>query len=770
LLLLFLAFGVSLACGAVPEWVYGVRLQGSQDEPYFGRGTRTSTSVSATTEGTRLRLRSDGGASFEFVIYQNAEKLAPGTYEVSTEDFGPSILRMDWIRPTADTYNNAVGGVRGQLEVLEYDITGSGQPFTLWCVLKLTDQFKTAAGSQPTTLIIDFRYRVEAGHLVNAKPLVYAGGDRSQTLRETTILRGAALDPVNSSLDLQWSKVDGPGDVIFTTPFGPATTAKFSQPGTYTLRLTGSIGTQTVTDDIVIERLSVETSAIIRPFNSGVTRAQLGQDFAYEPDQYAFTTELAGEGTSLTFNVGSIANLYIRGWDDGTFRPLTAGTYGAIAPDGNMPTATLSFNGGMYITQNFVIHELEADSLGKLIKFHGQLQFAEGNANGLNIASFRLNASRTSTELPNAAPALEVGPPRVVPLTDIYGQNSLTLRALLNDDDQPVNVCPGIEWEQIDGPSFVQFSSTHDSRPVVQGIVPGIYHFRATASDGSLSVNRDCTVIVKDQTRHFNGLLTIEEVPLGKFSIMVTRNGRFTGKVMYRGDEIPMAGWFAGGYWSQSWRTRSGDTVTLKLTLATDQTRVIGDLVTPGVDFHFEAKQPSRDILAALGQTSEFAGSHVLALRTVPTTDVPNGYGPGTMRITPDGRFRILASLPDGTKISRGGMVQADHKIPLMQTLYAGRGSFGAELLLDAQSLPDRTIIGARAAWFHPPSRQRLDSRSNLPILRRSRGQAISRRELVKMRSPMKNTRCTPNCSSPRRSGSIHFWWMWSSTLIKPFV
>ena len=49
-----------------------------------------------------------------------------------------------------------------------------------------------------------------------------------------------------------WTKVSGPGDVIFEDASDPKTRVKFSKAGTYVLRLTATIGQKTTTDDTTV--------------------------------------------------------------------------------------------------------------------------------------------------------------------------------------------------------------------------------------------------------------------------------------------------------------------------------------------------------------------------------------------------------------------------------------------------------------------------------------------------------------------------------------
>jgi hypothetical protein len=88
---------------------------------------------------------------------------------------------------------------------------------------------------------------------VNQTPVVNAGADQTIALPSTASLSGSASDDgFPSPLTTAWSKVSGPGTVSFGNGSAAATTATFSLPGNYTLRLTASDGTASSSDDVVI--------------------------------------------------------------------------------------------------------------------------------------------------------------------------------------------------------------------------------------------------------------------------------------------------------------------------------------------------------------------------------------------------------------------------------------------------------------------------------------------------------------------------------------
>ena len=89
---------------------------------------------------------------------------------------------------------------------------------------------------------------------MNTPPVVSAGPDQSITLPATASLGGSVTDDglPSNTLTSAWSVVSGPGTVSFGNAALAATTASFSAAGTYVLRLTGSDGVLSATDDVQV--------------------------------------------------------------------------------------------------------------------------------------------------------------------------------------------------------------------------------------------------------------------------------------------------------------------------------------------------------------------------------------------------------------------------------------------------------------------------------------------------------------------------------------
>ena len=92
-------------------------------------------------------------------------------------------------------------------------------------------------------------------------PIVNAGPNASVSVFGAASLVGTVTDDgkPGPTVTTTWSKASGPGTVTFASPGALATTATFSQAGTYTLRLTANDGALSGFDDVVITVLTTPT-------------------------------------------------------------------------------------------------------------------------------------------------------------------------------------------------------------------------------------------------------------------------------------------------------------------------------------------------------------------------------------------------------------------------------------------------------------------------------------------------------------------------------
>lgn len=89
----------------------------------------------------------------------------------------------------------------------------------------------------------------------NQPPIVNADTDKSVVQPNAVALNGTMRDdglPTPVTLTAIWSQVSGPGTVTFADAAAPTTTATFSDPGTYIIRLGATDGALTTTDDMTV--------------------------------------------------------------------------------------------------------------------------------------------------------------------------------------------------------------------------------------------------------------------------------------------------------------------------------------------------------------------------------------------------------------------------------------------------------------------------------------------------------------------------------------
>jgi hypothetical protein len=89
----------------------------------------------------------------------------------------------------------------------------------------------------------------------NQAPVVSAGANQTITWPATAVLGGLVTDdglPFGIPLTITWSTVSGPGSVTFKNLDVPATTAAFSVPGPYVLRLTATDSALVAFADVTI--------------------------------------------------------------------------------------------------------------------------------------------------------------------------------------------------------------------------------------------------------------------------------------------------------------------------------------------------------------------------------------------------------------------------------------------------------------------------------------------------------------------------------------
>lgn len=237
---------------------------------------------------------------------------------------------------------------------------------------------RLVASDSEYTIADEVRVTVESA---NASPTVNAGADQTVNIPNPATLGGSVSDdglPHGASLVVEWSKLSGPGSVAFANAHAASTTASFSAPGTYVLKLSASDTELTGEDELTVSVVGVNLPPTV---NAGTSQ----------------TITLPSNGVSLN---GSVA-------DDGLPVGSQLGTHWsvvsaspAVAPDyfGD------DFEDGVFDTSKWVINESSGGA--RFAEQNGQLELLPGEQTGAGHVDMRSNGYQ---DLRERSVSLKVG-------------------------------------------------------------------------------------------------------------------------------------------------------------------------------------------------------------------------------------------------------------------------------------------------------------------------------------------------------------------------
>ena len=281
---------------------------------------------------------------------------------------------------------------------------------------------------------------------VNRPPIVDAGGDQSITLPTNQVsLNGTASDdglPQGSVLQLAWTKVSGPGTVVFSDPTKAISTATFTTAGEYVLKLTASDGQLSASDTLVVT---------VVPDNQPPT-VDAGPDQTIElPDPAALKGVITDDGRPQGATVTST-------WS------VVSGPGPVVFGNANAPVTTASFT----TPGNYTLRLTATDT------------------------EFTVSDEMVVTVLLNQPPTADAGPDQTITLP-----GSAQLNGAATDDGLPRGSTLETFWSFVSGPGAVIFPDATLLNAIAIFSVPGTYVLRLTASDGKLSASDEMTVIVQ---------------------------------------------------------------------------------------------------------------------------------------------------------------------------------------------------------------------------------------------------------------------------------
>jgi RHS repeat-associated protein len=277
----------------------------------------------------------------------------------------------------------------------------------------------------------------------NQPPIVSAGPNQSIQAPATSVtLQGSATDDGLPSgvLLVQWSEIAGPGVAAFTTPNSAATSASFTAPGVYLLRLTATDTQLASSSDVTV---TVQGTSGVN--QAPVVSAGASQVLILPRNSITLQGEASDDGLP--------SNQLMTSWTQ-TGGPVTAQIFSP-----NTPVTQVSFVAAGTYTFQFTASDTQLST----------------------------SASVTVVAYPpsgvNQAPYVSAGPDQTVILP-----NGVLLLGTAVDDGLP-NGTLLFGWTQTSGPAPANIGSPNASTTTVTFPQAGEYAFQLSASDSQLASN-----------------------------------------------------------------------------------------------------------------------------------------------------------------------------------------------------------------------------------------------------------------------------------------
>lgn len=620
------------------------------------------------------------GERWEFSFSAPAElqqgTIYPGATFNSYSGYGRPTL---WVSKS-NTYTYAVGGSFAMRELV---FDSDSRVASLW----VTFTIRQLDGKNLTG---EIRYRAHSAQAVDLPPAVDAGENQTIDRLSTAVLVGRVADDValGDAVTVEWTRVSGPGEVVFTDPASPETTASFSHPGNYLLRLTANDGAQTSSADVMISKTTAESSLRLHVESpNGV------KDDFYTRSNGHFTAEYSYySGLSLQYTPSGLST----GWNyvSGSFLPplgqeLAVGLYSQVTPSGQRSDARGAvgfYNGPQQLiapsdlTSSFEVKDFVRASNGAVTSCW--VVFTIKAHDTVITGDWRYNINA------NALPVITLP-------TELHLFETTThLAAQVTDDAYPGTRQLSYWWFAARAPSAVTFDSPNAAETDVHFGGPGSYTLRFDVSDGERLASAQVIVHVTAPRGTWSGLLGIPGGTTGSFRITLNGQGAFTGSLRVGTGTIPFSGTFG-----------ADDTATVALLIDGVPATLT---LAPG---------PSGRLSAALivgdaASTGEFSQAGPLVARSVPenlvgryamvfsplesATSGPRGSSWGRAVLKHNGAVTLLVVLADGRRISGATTLASDSWLFAYLPVVKNRDWFA----VDARLLPDETWTG-RAHWMH---------------------------------------------------------------------
>jgi RHS repeat-associated protein len=447
-----------------------------------------------------------------------------------------SKLSFNWILVSGDATRISLLNPTSQALQIKATDSGVEQTFTLRLVVddsRLTSTVDVTVKTVPA----------------NRAPVVDPGPALTTALPNATVtLNGKVTDdgkPLGGTLTVHWQLEGGPGPVQFSNSDSAITTASFSAPGTYSLKLTANDG----------ELLGFNTTTItVKPANAAPIISFIpNQTITLPTDTVTFAvnitddglpagvplkitwTQFAGPGpvtiSSPGNNVTQVQVPQLPGVyrlqltvDDSQYQSV-ANAFIIVNPANQppvvnagpnqtavLPNAAITLSGT--VTDDRLPSGAPLTQQWTVVSGPGTVTFSAPtqpvtSATFTVAGTYLLRLTATDTQFTvssdvtvtifdpgqNLPPTVFAGLPQSITLPT----NSVTFAASVKDDGKPTGAAVSVVWSLVSGPAPVVFANPNSAFTKVTFSVAGIYVLRITANDTQLSSSSDVTVVVNPQ-------------------------------------------------------------------------------------------------------------------------------------------------------------------------------------------------------------------------------------------------------------------------------
>ena len=304
---------------------------------------------------------------------------------------------------------------------------------------------------------------------INVGVYVNAGADGNSAFPSPAALDATVTDdalPAPASVTTTWTKLAGGGTVTFGNASNVDTTAAFSQPGIYTLRLIADDGAVKTFDNAAITAISATTVSVTA---SDAAAGEQGPN----PGQFTFTRTGPTSGAQTV-------NFIISG--TATVSDYTAFPTSITIPDGSA-TASLTLT-----PINDVL--VEPDETVVLTLTEGMYNVGAPSMAVVTIADN------------DVAPGVAITSPAALNV-NIPANTGLVLEASTTDDGLPNPLV--LTWSKVSGPGAVSFGNINAANSTATFSLPGTYVLRLNANDGQFSTNAQVTINTGVVDQQFTG-------------------------------------------------------------------------------------------------------------------------------------------------------------------------------------------------------------------------------------------------------------------------